>query len=431
MFELIKSKIKAKTCAWTLGRDGASAITFALALPVIIGGIVMTVEIGHWRLKKSRLQNAADMAAIAAARQMDINDNELSLYMAALGDAYENGFVIKEGRLELNSPPKSGTYAGQPGVEVILHQKTPRYFSSLFSKGNVNIKSRAVVAMGTTPGTPNCVVGLEETAINGIVVSGDGAVIMEGCAIASNTSHSTSVYMRGSGQIKASCVYAVGGIVNPEKIEVNECDAPEEGADPAADPYADITVPADILAQPCKKPITTKGSKDMYLESGHYCLANIVGSAKIQLEDGGTFVFNGIGLGMKSTSSNLVGKNVTLIFTNGGIFWGNVGGSIDLTAKTTGEYAGIVFYGDRHTSDPTEYVTISANNSARIEGAIYFPVQPVKFAGGADTTSKCTRIIARQVDFTGGAKLTNTDCSAVGVRSSGSGGGDGTMLLVE
>ena len=60
---------------WRCLRDrrGASAILLGIALPVLVGFVGLGVETGIWYLEKRELQEAADSAALAGAREFAAN----------------------------------------------------------------------------------------------------------------------------------------------------------------------------------------------------------------------------------------------------------------------------------------------------------------------------------------------------------------------
>ncbi|ACP22269.1 hypothetical protein NGR_b08130 (plasmid) [Sinorhizobium fredii NGR234] len=79
-----------------------------------------------------------------------------------------------------------------------------------------------------------------------------------------------------------------------------------------------------------------------------------------------------LGLGRTVTAgARLSGEGVTLFFTNGAAtkLLGN--GDIDLTAATSGPYAGLLFFGSRHDTGVTHQVT--GNSESRLEGNLYMP----------------------------------------------------------
>src|SRR4051812_9640370 len=51
-------------------RRGSTALTFALATPVLLGAVALAVDYSNLSLRKTRLQEVADTAALAGAREL-------------------------------------------------------------------------------------------------------------------------------------------------------------------------------------------------------------------------------------------------------------------------------------------------------------------------------------------------------------------------
>ena len=79
--------------------------------------------------------------------------------------------------------------------------------------------------------------------------------------------------------------------------------------------------------------------------------------------------------------------------------------TVNLTAPTTGSYAGILFYTDRSVTD-SHTNSINGNSSSSFQGTMYFPTTPLNF-GGSGSTAAYTILVAKDVSFTGGATLNN------------------------
>ena len=411
-------------------KSGATAVIFALSVPVFIGAMVMAVEVGHWRQSKAQLQNAADMSAIAGARQIMIglnNNNAVEdyqdeIYFAALGDAYENGFDQFEGGIVVNSPPTSGDYAGQTGVEIIVKQKKESPFSKFYGRDEVYVAARAV-ALAMEGETEACVLSLDPTASQAMSVSGSAALVLDGCSVRSNSASADSIGVGGSASLTADCVYAVGDVTASTETNISlsdpDCTAVKTGMSPLSDPYGDVEAPtaAELAAMPCQS-MQTVNKWERHLPAGRYC-SRVRWKDLLTLEDGGTYYFDGADLILSSGFAELTGRNVTLVFMNGGTFNNSNAGILDLTAPTTGPYEGIVFYGDRNTSDPTQTVSVAGNATSSIEGAVYFPVNELEYRGGSSGNSDCTQVIGYRVDFGGNSSLTNRDCGTFGARTLG------------
>ncbi len=404
-------------------RKGSTTLVFALAIPVFLGGIVMAVEVGHWHQNKSRLQNMADNAAIAAAREIRILADRADAQLTAQGDAFENGFDFSIGKITAHNPPISGNYVGKKGVEIILEQDQPLYLGKYFLDQQITHKIRATALI--LDGVPACVLALSPDASPGLKISGSAQIDITGCSAHSNSYATGAMEMSGSASFTADCASAIGTILGEEDMNLTACSGAEEHALQMSDPYSDLSVPAGVAAMPCIKP--KKKSKSVEtLASGRYC-KSISTNGTYVLEDGGTFIFDGADLSLQSSASVLTGKNVTLIFMNGGLFNNINGGLINLSAKTSGEYSGVVMYADRDTTPIGSNMTLNGNQTSTIEGVLYFPTIDLKLNGASSSTSDCTHVIAYTVEFTGNTKLTNTNCAGVG--TSEIGGADGVALF--
>jgi Flp pilus assembly protein TadG len=51
-------------------QSGATAILFAITLPVLIGFVALAVDVGYVMTTRNELQNVADGSALAATRQL-------------------------------------------------------------------------------------------------------------------------------------------------------------------------------------------------------------------------------------------------------------------------------------------------------------------------------------------------------------------------
>lgn len=110
------------------------------------------------------------------------------------------------------------------------------------------------------------------------------------------------------------------------------------------------------------------------------------------------------------------GTNVTLIFKGRWDIKLNGNSTINISAQTTGAYAGIALFGGR-TSEVN--VDLTGNNGAKIVGAIYSPNKDsdIKYTGSNLTYSsgQCTQVIGGTVTFWGNSNF-STNCSASGTK---------------
>ena len=72
-------------------RDGGTLAVFAIALPLMIGAVVLSIETGYLNKTKSDLQITSDLAAYAGAKDLQFYTNSQAITAAKL-DALQNGF---------------------------------------------------------------------------------------------------------------------------------------------------------------------------------------------------------------------------------------------------------------------------------------------------------------------------------------------------
>jgi hypothetical protein len=125
----------------------------------------------------------------------------------------------------------------------------------------------------------------------------------------------------------------------------------------------------------------------------------------------GVYVVDGGDLSIVSTAA-VSGTGVMFFLTGGATL--NIAGtaSVQLSAPTSGTYAGILFFVDRDDLYATHI--INGDSTSFFEGAIYAPSAHVEFAGSGTASGGCTQIVAATIEFTGDANI-GTDCTGTGV----------------
>lgn len=401
--------------------DGSTATVLAISMPIIIGACVMMTEAGYWRLEKSRLQDTADMAALAGGYQYIIANDKDETKVAVYADARDNRFSPDVGVLTTNIPPLSGNYVGQDAVEVTIRQKIPTFVSHIFMDKDVYATVTSVVVLGGQ-NSPACVLSLAGGG-TGISVGGTVDVGLVGCGLHSNSNSSTAVNAFGNVHVEAACVSATGGVAfsGSASYDLEECPSPRSNQPEINDPYADLDVPSGVDSMACSA-VTYSGNGNNTSVSfpdpaggvTRLCGGTISLSGTTTLQPG-TYVFDGTDISFGS-HAELHGTDVTLIFMNDGEITSiNGNNTIDLEAPKTGDYAGIVMYGDRDTmsSDTWDF---NGNADISLTGVIYLPTLDVDYGGGAGTNAtQCTQLVAARVNFIGNSGF-NSNCEGWGTR---------------
>ena len=412
--------------------SGATAVVYAVLLPVLVGMGALAFEAGHFQQRNARIQSTADMAAMAAALEYQLTSSRGKAKLAAKGDAYENGFVANGGKIEVETPITSGPHAGNEGAIVRITQSQDRYLSNIFP-GRKEIIHTVESTVLKADGQPVCALALNPSNTGALSITGSADIEMESCAMHANSTANEAFSLGGAGTVTAECISASGTVTNSNSAVLSACDSPQNNQPKVNDPYASVEVPANVAGMPCTAPLYG-GGNSMQMTPGRYCSNKNYGvNGRLDLLSKGVYIFDGVFGGssiyMKAKGS-MYGppEGVTLIFMNGAQLQNTNGGVMELYAQPDGPYAGIVIYADRHTSDPNAVVRINGNQGARFEGALYFPTQKLDFRGGADLNSDCTQIIASEIEFSGNSALTNNDCGPRGTRTP-SQGGSGVKLV--
>ena len=399
---------------------GVSAILTALITPVMVGFLGLGVDVGMWYTKKRELQSAVDSAAVSAALTFAASHNAASARLLAEGDAVRNGFNSATGVASVNIPPATGpNVASTDAAEVILVEPQTLFFSSLFVSAPVNIRTRAVASARVLPGN-HCIVALDPSMAGAVEFSGT-AVGTIGCGIASNSVSNSSVLIAGSATLTAEPVDSAGDILVGGSATLNTETPPRLGGT-VPDPYENLVVPTAPAA--CRFNNFSSRANNSTLTPGRYCnglsltnAANTTFAPGVYIIDRGEFRTTG--------NSSMHGTGVTFILTGSGTSYANVnfagGTDVQFTAPTSGTYAGILFYQDRHAPSfrGASLITnsIRGGSHADLVGAIYFPSQEVRFTGGADVgANSCLQLVARKVTITGNANIgIGSDCAGTGV----------------
>lgn len=135
---------------------GAAALLLAVALPVLIMITAMVVDIGYGYYARQRLQAALDLAAIAAARELDGSTGQRSAAIAAANQSLElNGFSAQDveaydfGSYSRSRPLGSRFTAlasGNSGINAVrleASDTSPRFFAAIIGADPIDVAVRS------------------------------------------------------------------------------------------------------------------------------------------------------------------------------------------------------------------------------------------------------------------------------------------------
>jgi Flp pilus assembly protein TadG len=388
---------------WNLvrSRRGNVALITGLLAPALVGFAGVGTETAFWYFRERNLQSAADITAYDGALALRGGAQSDAISSAAQADAIKNGWRSAIGAIGVNTPPTSGTHQNDQSVEVILTENEPRYFTAVFVKGSVPITTRAVATYQSLGNA--CMLGLNKVQNKTVQFWGNASAKFESCNIVSDSSASDAFAVGGSANVTTPCASSVGGSYVTSVLHLTDCTSVTTNAAYTADPYASVPAP----------PVGTcsSGTLPTALNPGTYCGMSF-GNTTYTMSPG-VYVVNG---GTLKLNANTVlnGTGVMFYLTNGATLSINGSAKIDISAATTGTYAGILFFGDR--SMPSAKQTINGDASSMMTGALYFPSQEVDLLGNFSGLNGCMQVVADTIYYTGSSTFTD-DCSATGMKT--------------
>ena len=433
---------------WNDDRGNALIIAGA-ALPLLVGSAGLATDTIHWTLWKRELQRAADSAAIAGVydriesnttagtEQVVLHDLDLNHHTGEIGGV---ALGMEATYPKVDFPADDGDMVDQVHVELAVRKVLP--FSSLFMPEAPLIHAEATAA--SVPGSDEfCVVSLETNPKNsGIIITGNAGIQMD-CSFMSNSPSPNSAYSKGSAEVYADSVAAVGGIQESTNWHVDSYD-PYSPA--VADPFANVTPgPGDMK---CAGKWKTQGGKTTWendvldsdddfangvdsngAKANCWSSMSVAPSGTLNIPDNyGPVYING---GDAFIQGDLNCKACTIVLTNKstsptatiGQFKVNADAKLNISAPTgDGDYyKGIAIYQDRRAVDSASSVNkINGNSDSAITGALYFPNQQLQYNGTGNTTATCTLFVSRRIEFSGNSATLNkfkksSDCTAAGL----------------
>ena len=382
-------------------REGAVYALLLVSISAIVALLAITLDGGRLLDQRRTVQQAADLAALAAAADLyshyDVNnglDPSGTAAAAALAIAQANGFACDgvTSSITVNVPPASGPFANVAGhVEVILDANIAGSFSACVTSSTIGAAGRGV-ARGRRR-----TVGIVALASSGTGVQNinGGSIRIIGGSLNINSSGSSALAI-GTGTLSASSTAIAGNYTGALTNVIGPVDT---GAQPASDPLAQLSAPdTSMLAT---FPFQSYTSGTTTLSPGIYRGGlKILGTATVNLQPG-IYVLDGGGLSVTGSAS-LVGNQVLIYSTSitqaSGPINIAVNGTITVTAPTSGTYAGINLYQDRAL---TTAAKVTGGGSMKITGMIYAPSAQVQLTGNAAGDILGGWVLAQSVAMSG------------------------------
>jgi Flp pilus assembly protein TadG len=217
-------------------RRGAVAVAVAVLLPVLVGFAGIGIEVGTWFWIQRQNQSAADAAAIAAGLEYaaQIERGVATDPAAATTAANCNLFSTStsssnavcplpssaSNTIALNTSSSNGALPN--AVQVVLTQPLNTTFANIVtaiwgpSVNTVNVTTTAIAALQASSA---CLLALDPTAPNAVLVDNNGTLANPNCWVAANSSSASALNCNGC--TIAGPTTAVGGDVVSNNGQLN------------------------------------------------------------------------------------------------------------------------------------------------------------------------------------------------------------------
>lgn len=398
-------------------RGGNFALSFAVLLPVLLGLSGGALDFMIYANQIKRMQNAADAAVLAAAKESSLKGWSPQ-QAQAIAQSYvdENLKDIGASSSSSSMAKTSGAFTTIATVDVaaktvnveIQMNEYPYFFLGYFRHD----PQIAVASKASVSGEMNiCVIGLDKSGSDTVALSGAAKVTSPKCAIFSNSMATDGLAAKDTSLLTSDYNCSAGGYGGASK---NYSTQPTPDCTPITDPLAARAVPPSTTCDFTNKTISAFIA---VLKPGVYCGGiNINLNANVLFMPGTYVIKDG---DLKSTLGGIsAGKGVTFFFTGeGSKFNFAPSTTIAFSAPETGAYAGILFYQDPKMVSTVTY-EISSSKAGLLLGTIYLPngIFKVHALNKVGDESAYTVIVARKLDIGATAELViNADYAATKV----------------
>ncbi len=285
------------------------------------------------------------------------------------------------------------------------------YFVTVGVSGVVTTASFTLTNIASVT-VPSGIYVLDPTGGGALTLAGSAGINVPGNVIVDSSS-SSALTISGAASIKAGAIQVVGGVKKSGSPTFSP--QPVTGITAVPDPLAALAMPA-IPGGTTNGPKSIGGSTTTTLQPGIYSQISISGAAKVTLA-AGTYVIQGGGLTVSGSATVSIGTGTSIILEGGGLSvsgaaavsgtnvtvfnfgtayngttdGGSFGpitlsgsGAVNLTAPTTGTYAGILIFQGRDNAKP---LTFSGAAMQGVSGMIYAPAAQLVESGSASVGS--------------------------------------------
>jgi hypothetical protein len=415
-------------------------IMFTLAMIPIFGIMGLVTDIGYMHFVKTSAQTAAEAAAQAAiidfhatvggaapscgntgvvcsavastcAANITTPANSLEhgcMYAQKHGFNGTNQWVTYQAGVGGTPPTVSGISSASYWVTFRAIQKVPTMFSAILGNTSGLVAARSSAAL---TGASDCIYALNAHQ-SGAVSVGGTAQLTSSCGIYVDSDSGSALGTNGGGTLSATEYDVVGGVNTHYALTPT----PNTGVLPVSDPLSNLPVPATApyTCDPALENYSAPNWSNPTLSPGVYCGGINVGNNTYTLLPG-NYILVGGGLTTQSSNSTIRGTGVffyntfgaTTNYVNMAYSPINIAANsnVSLTARTSGTYAGILFFEDRNA--PASADTYGGGSNAVYQGTIYAKNAAVTMYGNSAVNTAYTILVADTISLVGTTTFNN------------------------
>jgi hypothetical protein len=360
---------------------GVAIVYMVLIMLVLISVLGLAIDTGYVFLTAHQLQNAADAAAMAGAEEIPFSTTDAvtdavtaaanntaahsPVTLTAADDVFIGFYDRSNGTFSANTGPYNACKVIARRTTGSANGPLPLLFAPIFGISTSEV-SRQAIAMNRQLGA--AILLLSPSANPALQLTGSGStkdkIVATNGAVVVDSSSTTAVQWTGNPYITAGELDIVGNDTAVASSGVYPSGALVLNAPVEPDPLASLPVPAKGTQQ-------TQPSSGGTFQPGYYPDGITVGGT---LSPGIYYVDNGITL---KGNDALSGTGVMIYMASGGISL-NGNTTIDISAPTSGTYAGISYFEARTNSSPVE---LRGTTGFTDTGTLYFPAGSVTLRG--------------------------------------------------
>jgi len=394
---------------------GAAAFMFALIATGVIATIGLGIDVIGWYRTDRALQNAADAAAVAAARNgTGSYDSEAKAVAASYGfNDGENGITVTP--LNNQTCPNGQTNCY---LVTVAMDAAPQFFSQVVGFPAPALSSAAMAGGAQTHSY--CLMALASSGKDpAILGNGVPAANLDNCNIMSNTGMTCHGHNTGATNGDAHKTDNGCGITQNSNVPI------------LPDPYKSLAsnIPANTCggSYPQKSgglqtkwsgaktlPATTIVCGDLQLTADTTLTTASPGS--VLVIENGQLDTNG------KTLQTAAGSALTIIFSGSSGSYTHAptgGGTLNFNAPTSGTWSGVAIYQDPALTTGVDISAAGNSPNWDISGLVYLPHSSVLFSGAVNKSSNgasCFGLVVDNITINGTGEILKTGgCAAAGL----------------